>query len=142
MKHHMVIATLSLIGLFVALYLALWKLGLMGPMVCGVGSCEVVQTSRYAYLFGIPVAFYGVVGYLAMLGVSLAGLQPRFAGTSGPTKLLVGLGASGTAFCLYLSYIEAFVLDAWCRWCIFIAILTGSILATALVGLRQRPSEN
>jgi uncharacterized membrane protein len=142
MKHRMVIATLSLVGLFVALYLSLWKLGLMGPMLCGLGSCEVVQTSRYAYLFGIPVAFYGVVGYLAMLGVSVAGLQPRFVGTLGPTKLLVGLGGSGAAFCLYLTYIEAFVLHAWCRWCIVIAILTASILVTALVGLRERPSAN
>jgi uncharacterized membrane protein len=142
MKHRMVIATLSLVGLFVALYLSLWKMGLMGSMVCGLGSCEVVQTSRYAYLLGIPVAFYGVVGYLAMLGVSIVGLQPKFLGSSGPTKLLVGLGGSGTAFCLYLTYIEAFVLEAWCRWCILIALLTTSILATALAGLRERPSES
>jgi len=140
MKHRMVIATLSLVGLFVALYLSLWKLGLMGPMVCGLGSCEVVQTSRYAYLFGIPVAFYGVGGYLAMLGVSLAGLQPRFSQSPGPTQLLAALGGAGTAFCAYLTYIEAFVLDAWCRWCILVALLTASILATAVVGLRRRPS--
>ena len=141
MKHRMVTAALSLIGLYVALYLALWKIGLMGPLVCGVGSCEVVQMSRFAYLFGIPVAFFGVAGFLALLVVSLVGLRPAFVGKPGPTKLLVALSGGGAAFSLYLTYLEAFVLEAWCRWCILIAVLIFSVFTAALLGLRQRPSK-
>ncbi len=83
----MATAMLSLIGLFVALYLSLWKIGLMGPMLCGTGSCETVQASRYAYVLGMPVAFYGVGGFLSILAVSLVGLQPKFAATRGPTNI-------------------------------------------------------
>lgn len=141
MKHRMVIAALALMGLYVAIYLSLWKIGLVGPLVCGVGSCEVVQMSRFAYLLGIPVAFFGVVGFLALLIVSLVGLRPAFVGKPGPTRLLVALGGGGAAFCLYLTYLEAFVLKAWCRWCILIAVLVISIFATALLGLRERISK-
>jgi uncharacterized membrane protein len=142
MKHRMVTAALSLIGLYVALYLSLWKLGLVGSMVCGLGSCEVVQTSRYAYLLGVPVAFYGVAGYLAILMASLVGLQPRFQGRLGVTKLLVALGGVGTAFSLYLTYVEAFVLNAWCRWCLVSAFLILAVFGTALWGLRERAAES
>ena len=141
MTHRMVTATLSLIGFFVALYLSLWKVGLMGPMVCGTGSCEVVQTSKFAYMFGLPVAFYGVGGYLALLAVSIVGLQPKFATVRGPTILLVALAGAGTAFTLYLTYIEAFVLRAWCRWCIVSALIIVGVLATALIGLKEQPPE-
>ncbi|MCH7491578.1 MAG: vitamin K epoxide reductase family protein [Gemmatimonadetes bacterium] len=141
MKHRMATAMLSLIGLFVALYLSLWKIGLMGPMLCGTGSCEAVQTSRYASLLGMPVAFYGVAGFLAILTVSIAGLQPKFAATRGPTKLLVVLGGVGAAFAGYLTYIEAFVLQAWCRWCVVSALLIVCVFAVALVGLKERPPD-
>ncbi len=140
MKHRMVTAALSLMGLYVALYLSLWKIGLMGPLLCGGGSCEVVQMSRFANLFGIPDAFFGVAGFLALLVVSLVGLRPAFVGRPGPTRLLVALSGGGAAFCLYLTYLEAFVLKAWCRWCILIAILVFSVFAAALLGLRERPS--
>ena len=141
MKHRMVAATLSLIGLFVALYLSMWKIGLMGPMLCGTGSCEIVQTSEYSYLFGLPVAFYGVGGYLALLGVSIVGLQPRFASQRGPTLVLVLLGGVGTAFAAYLTYLEAFVLQAWCRWCVASALIVAGVLAVALIGMKERLPE-
>ena len=75
----MITATLALAGFFVALYLSLWKLGVVGNLACGTGGCEYVQTSSYAVLLGVPVAFYGVAGYLALLAVSLAeSLARRF----------------------------------------------------------------
>ena len=141
MKHRMVIAVLSVVGLYVALYLSLWKFGFVGPLMCGVGSCEVVQTSRFAYLFGIPVAVFGVAGYLALLIVALVGLRPRFVASTGATKWLVVLSGFGAAFSLYLTYLEAFVLQAWCRWCVVSAVLIFGVFAAALLGLRERTTK-
>ena len=62
---------MSLVGLLISLYLWLWKLGLLGPMVCVSGGCETVQMSEYGLLLGYPVALYGVFGFPAILGVSL-----------------------------------------------------------------------
>lgn len=136
----MVIATLALVGFIVALYLWLWKLGAMGPLVCGTGECEVVQSSPWAVIFGLPVAFYGVVGYLALVIVSLVGLQPKWADRREPTVLLVALSAIGFAFTLYLTYLEAAVIRAWCRWCLVSAGIISAILVTALVGLLRTAS--
>ena len=82
-----------------------------------------------------------VAGFLALLVVSLVGLRPAFVGKPGPTKLLVALSGGGGAFSLYLTYLEAFVLKAWCRWCILIAVLVFSVFTTALLGLRERSSK-
>ena len=137
----MVIAALSVIGLYVALYLSLWKFGLVGSLMCGVGLCEVVQTSRFAYLIGVPVAVFGVAGYLALLIVALVGLRPRFVASTGATKWLVVLSGFGVAFSLYLTYLEAFVLRAWCRWCVVSAVLIFGVFVAALLGLRERTTK-
>src|SRR2546426_9240083 len=55
-------------------------MGVMGDPRGGPGGCEGGQTSRYADLLGIPVAFYGVAGYAVLFVLGLAGLQPARAG--------------------------------------------------------------
>jgi len=137
----MVAATLALAGFFVSLYLWLWKLGVVGSLACGPGGgCEYVQTSPYAMLFGIPVAVFGVVGYLVLLIVSLLGLQPRWAQRRQPTVALVALSAAAVLFTAYLTYLEAFVIHAWCRWCLVSAGIIVAIFVTSLVGLRSKPA--
>jgi uncharacterized membrane protein len=136
MTHRMVSAVAALVGLFVSLYLWLWHLGLMGSLACGTGGCEVVQTSRYAMFAGVPVALLGVIGYAAMLGVSLAGLHGRWAASPAPTRLLAALAALGVLFSGYLTYLEAEVIHAWCRWCVSSAIIVTVIFVTAVIGMR------
>ncbi len=112
------IVLLALVGLLVATYLWLYKIGVIGELQCGTGGCEVVQTSRYADLFGIPVAFYGVAGYAVLFVLGLAGLQPARAGDRRLAVLVAALATAGFAFTLYLTSLELLVLHAICRWCI------------------------
>jgi uncharacterized membrane protein len=134
----MVAATLALAGLFVALYLWLWKLGLVGSLACGGGGCEYVQTSPQSVVLGLPVALYGVVGYLALFVIGLIGVQPRWAERREPSILLVALSAIGVLFTCYLTYLEAAVLHAWCRWCLGSAGIITAIFIASLTGLRRR----
>ncbi len=136
----MVIATLSLIGFFVALYLWFWKIGFIGSIACGSGGCETVQLSQYAEFLGLPVASYGVGGYLMLFGVSLLGLQPNWLERREPTVALVILAGIGVAFTAYLSYLEAAVIRAWCRWCLASAGIITAVLVAALAGLRELSS--
>lgn len=138
MRHRQVIAVLALAGLFVSLYLWLWKIGWIGTLQCGTGGCERVQTSPYADLLGVPVAFYGVAGYAALLLTSLVGLSPRFAGRREPTVALFVLASAGLLFTAYLNYISAAVIEAWCRWCLASAAIIIAIWATGLAGVRRR----
>ena len=134
------IVLLALVGLLVATYLWLYKIGMLGELQCGTGSCEYVQTSRFAELFGIPVAFYGVVGYAGLLGLGLAGLQPMFAANRRVSTLLAALTTVGFGFTLYLTAIELFVLHALCRWCVVSAVIMTAIWVLSIVGLRHPPS--
>src|SRR5216110_2361851 len=78
-RRRQAIVVLALVGLLVATYLWLYKIGVIGVLQCGTGSCEAVQTSRYAVVFGVPVALVGVAGYAVLVAVGLVGLQPALA---------------------------------------------------------------
>ena len=132
------IVLLALVGLLVAMYLWLYKIGLLGELRCGTGSCEFVQTSRYAELLGIPVAFYGVAGYATLLVLGLAGLQPGFAADRRVSTLLAALATIGFGFTLYLTAIELFVLHAICRWCVGSGVIMTAIWVLSLADLRRR----
>ena len=138
MRSRQTIALLAVIGLFISLYLSLYKVGLIGTLQCGTGSCELVQTSRWAVILGIPVAFYGVAGYAMLLGVALVGLQPRFLTRRGPAVLLAVLSTIGWVFTLYLTYLELFEIHAICRWCVGSAGVITAIWITALLGWRRQ----
>lgn len=133
----MAAAVLALLGLLLSAYLTLYKLGFTAPLVCGEGgSCERVQLGPWGDFLGLPVAAYGVAGYLSLLVAALVGLQPRWLSHSGPTRWLVALSALGVLFTIYLKYLELFVIHAVCRWCVVSAILITAILAVSLAGLR------
>ena len=134
------IVLLALVGLLVATYLWLYKIGVLGELRCGNGSCEYVQTSRYAQLLGVPVALYGVVGYATLLGLGLAGLQPAMASNRRVSVLLAALATVGFGFTLYLTAIELSVLHAICRWCVASAVIMTATWVLSLADLRRQAS--
>lgn len=139
MRHRQAIAVLALAGLFVSLYLYLYKIGVYGELQCGSGGCETVQASPYAVLLGQPVALYGILGYAALFAVALAGLQPRFAARRWPTMALAAMATLGFAFTVYLTALEMFVIHAWCRWCLGSAAIITLLWLTALSAALKFP---
>ncbi len=132
----MAVATLALAGLLISAYLLLHRLGLVGRLICGAeGSCETVQSSSYAEFLGVPVAGIGLVGYLVMMAVALAGLQPQLAGVRRVSLVLLALSLPAVAFTIYLNALEAFVIHAWCRWCIASATIVTLIFLASLADL-------
>jgi len=139
-RRRQAIALLALVGFCIALYLWFYKIGIIGKLQCGSGSCEYVQTSRYGALFGVAVAFYGVVGYALIFAVAIAGLQPSQIERRWPTTTLALLSAGGFLFTLYLTGIELFVLHAICRWCVASAVVMTAIAAVALSAFFSSPA--
>jgi uncharacterized membrane protein len=136
----MVLATLALSGLGVALYLTLYKLGAIGTLSCGVGSCEAVQASRWATLLGLPVAAWGLGYYLALFAVALASTRPRFEDSLGISALMLGLTGWGVVFSGWLTYLELFVIHAICRWCVVSALIVAAAFVVSLLEWRERRS--
>ena len=137
MRSRQAIALLALVGFFIALYLWLHALGYGGPLKCGTGACETVQTSPQAVQFGIPVALYGVIGYLALFIVAIIGLRPAALADRRWSLLLVGLSTVGFLFTAYLTYLELFVIHAICRWCVGSAVVIAAIWIVSLLSLRS-----
>ena len=137
MRSRQAIALLALVGFFIALYLWLHALGYGGPLKCGTGACETVQSSPQAVQFGIPVAFYGVIGYLALFIVALIASRPVALADRKWTLLLVGLATVGVVFTVYLTYLELFVIHAICRWCVGSAVIITATWIVALFSLRS-----
>jgi uncharacterized membrane protein len=132
----MVIAALALAGIFLATYLALYKLGYIGALSCSVGSCETVNLSRWATFLGLPVAVWGVGFYVSVFAVSFAGTLDRFAGAAWVSHALLGLTGWGVLFSTWLTYLELFVIHAICMWCVISAILVVVLFALSLVEWR------
>ena len=87
----MIIGMLALIGVFVSTYLTLYKFGYIGSLQCAVGSCETVNTSRWATFFGLPVAAWGLGFYVSALALVLVGIQERYADSRSLSLALVAL---------------------------------------------------
>ena len=140
MRRRQAIAVLALAGVFVALYLWLHKLGVIGELQCGAGGCETVQASPYADFLGLPVALYGVGGYLAVLIVSLVAARPAYAARRGFDVALAAAASLGFAFTLYLTALELFVIHAICRWCVASAAIITAIWVISLASVAGRAS--
>lgn len=133
----MVAAVLALGGFLVSVYMYLYKLGIIPALACGAGGCDAVQSSPYAVFLGIPVPLLGILGYAAIFALAFAGIQPRFMHDRRIAVGLLGLCAAAAVFTLYLNYLEAFVIRAWCRWCIGSAIIVTALLAASLTEIRR-----
>ncbi len=121
------IVFLALVGIVVA-SLALREHYRVGTSPCSVNDrwdCGTVNHSPYAVLAKIPVAIIGIGGYI-LLGV-LAAVRAR--------KLLLIAAVIGLAFSLYLTRIEAYVLEVWCIYCVASLAMITLITASSAVNL-------
>jgi uncharacterized membrane protein len=112
------------LGVGVATYIAIAESdGGSAACLAGGGGCETVANSPYSELAGINVAVLGIVGYVLILATALLrGDAARMAG--------FGLALTGFGFSVYLTYLELFVIDAICQWCV-----VSAVLMTVLFGL-------
>lgn len=108
-------ALLALIGLGIAGYLTYIHYFQLQPL-CLTGGCELVQTSRYSELMGIPVALLGVGEYLLILAsLFIPGDRGRLLGLI--------LSFAGLGYSFYLTYLELFQIHAICQWCVASAVV-------------------
>jgi vitamin-K-epoxide reductase (warfarin-sensitive) len=91
-------------------------------------SCDVVNRSEYSSIMGIPVAGIGVAGYGLLLALATY-LRARI---ETPNRLL-GAALAGLIFALYLTYVEAYVLNTWCILCLISLGLISLINLLAII---------
>ena len=133
----MIVAALALAGIFISLYLTLYKLGVIGELTCSIGSCETVNTSKWSTFLHLPVALWGLLFYIEVFVISLVGTIPRFENEPFVSVLLVAEAAIGVLFSAWLTYLELAVIHAICIWCVTSAVVVTAILFVSFADLRD-----
>lgn len=113
-------AFVSLAGLADATYLTVMALTGETAACGGSTGCFEVLGSQYSTIAGIPVAIFGIAGYFAAFSfATFAAFNYKRA-----RGLLALTVWAMFAMTLWLLYVQAFVLHAFCRYCLFSAAFT------------------
>jgi uncharacterized membrane protein len=127
-------AVVSLAGLADATYLTVQALT-GETLVCG-GSpdCFRVLGSSYARVGGIPLALFGTLGYFSAFSFATFA---AFGYSRARTFLILTIGAMFLVT-LWLLYVQAFLLHAYCRYCLFSAAI---VFLLAGIAVASPPSD-
>ena len=85
--------------------------------------CGIVNHSRYSSIHGVPVAAIGIAGYL-LIGL-LALLRKR--------GWTLAAAVAGLCYALYLSHVEASILQVWCLYCVISQCIIALIVIFAVI---------
>jgi uncharacterized membrane protein len=116
------IAVVAIAGIAVAGYLTYVHYQPDALICTSSGGCETVQESSYAELAGMPVAVLGLLAWIAVL--LLVAWDGELART-----LVAALALGAAGFAIYLITLQAFVIDAWCVWCLVNDVVLVPLLA-------------
>lgn len=125
---------LALVGLADAAYLA--DMAFMGQsLVCDIGAgldgCNAVAQSEYSRFLGQPLALYGVIFYVAFLAVLF--LKSKLPHRLYQKKLIL-LAGIGVAFSTYFLYLQQFVIEALCIYCLVSALISYILAVLVYLG--------
>ena len=125
---------LVVVGLAVSVYMTIYKISGNDGMCLGSGDCSTVNASVFSEVNGIPVAVFGIVGYLAILGVHFYENKIDFLRKNG-TMLIFGMALTGFLFTLWLVYVELEILNAICPFCVTSQVAMTAIFIIAVTRL-------
>ena len=127
------------LGILVSIYMTIYKLTENPNMCLGNGGCSVVNSSKYAMVYGIPVAVIGVGGYLAILLLLWMERRNSFLVENG-TLVVFGLALIGFLFTLYLIYVELALIHALCPFCVTSQVTMTILFVLSVIRLVRQPS--
>ena len=132
MKLYVTAAIVSLLGLADAIYLTVQHVTGQSVRCTIVSGCSEVLSSSYAVVAGQPLALIGAAAYFSVFSLAtLAAFGYRVAGT-----LMTVLVLLMFLFSLWLIYLQAFVIGAFCQFCLLSAAITTALTVIALLARR------
>ncbi len=126
------------IGFLDASYLTANHFFNMVPPCIITDGCEVVTTSSYSKILGIPVALMGTLFYVTVLTLWLMYIDKKKIWVP---KLLPIVTGSGFLFSLWLLSVQAFILNAFCTYCLFSATTSTILFILSLIVWKKSKQE-
>ncbi|MBI3989849.1 MAG: vitamin K epoxide reductase family protein [candidate division NC10 bacterium] len=128
----------SLFGLGDSAYLT-WKHVQEASPFCPRGGCNLVLSSHYAEVWGIPLSLIGALGYGIILALSLWAYLAEEPEVRKALSLALVFSIIGFLVSLVLVYLQLFVLKSICIFCIASALTMTTIFLLTLFSLRALP---
>jgi len=126
----------AIIGLIDAIYLTIHYYT-AEPVPCDItGGCEMVLTSPYAEVAGIPLAAFGAAAYFVAFALALLTVY----GNPMTWKLFGALSLLMAAFSGYLIYVQAEYIHAFCQFCLLSAGTSFTLFILFLISIAARPA--
>lgn len=128
---------LALIGLAISAYL-FYTYVQEKPIVCLDTGCETVRESPYSSVFGIPLPAFGLLMYFFVVVASFFRTTLENINHILLTRKLIFISSAlGFLVSAYLTYLEAFIIKAYCSWCVSSAIVVTLIFILSAYELRR-----
>lgn len=105
-----IILILAIAGFFDSSYLTITHYKHIVPPCTITRGCEAVLNSRFAEIYGIPLASLGILFFVVLIFLLFLGMNKCF-----KLWLWGGVGVS-----IILIYLQAFVLHAYCQYCLLV----------------------
>lgn len=105
-------------------------------LVCPTGSdCNVVVNSRYSKFFGVSLERMGMAYFAFIVLAYLALIFVPHIYSPNAITILVALTLCAGLFSSYLLFVQAFLLRAWCIWCILASFLSITVFVSSFASL-------
>ena len=136
-KTNLIALIAAIIGAVDATYLSWVKLT-HNETLCapGLGDCFTVNTSPYSEVYGIPIALFGLVAFLSIIAILLLEKRLPFLRENG-SMAIFGISLVGVLYSAYLTYLEAYVIHAWCPYCVLSAVMILIIFIASIFRLKE-----
>lgn len=128
---------LALLGAADAFYLWILKITSEEAMCVGSRGCITVNNSPYSEIAGLPVSVLGLCAYLIILALLALEVRSDFLAQYGPVAVF-GLSLIGVAFSAYLTYVEFYIIQAVCPFCVVSAVLMTLLFGLSVARLIQQ----
>ena len=128
---------IGLIGLLDSSYLTYTHYGEIAPacpVIEKVNSCEIVATSSYSTMLGIPLSLFGMGFYILVVAIGLVSFKEKY---QFALNFIAPLALMAWIFSVRLTYLQMFVIKSFCYYCLLSAILSTLLLALGVLMVKK-----
>ena len=143
-KYRNTLLFLALLGIVFSLYLTYLHyasaLGLKEAIPCSVSetfNCDIVNTSVYSEIFGIPISFLGALSYLFIIIIAVSFRTAKDEHSMARNKALLILTSFMILFTVYLFSVSKFILGVFCLFCVLTYFVNLGLFGTILLHRRR-----
>jgi uncharacterized membrane protein len=130
-----VLVVLAVVGFADATYLTVEHFANVVPP-CTLRGCETVLTSGYSVMFGIPVALLGALYYFALLVMYFLYFEAKDVRA---LNFALHLSVLGLVCDIWFIFLQAFIIHAWCQYCLLSAAVSTVIFVLSYWSLFGSP---